>query len=171
MEALDWTENSIPIYDIPNNVPFENEGIVISGVSTRLAARYMPKGCYWDSNKAIGFTIEDKKISMEYALGLLNSSLYNYLAKGIINNTSSIQITGIHALPFVPPDNELKEQVEQLVKRIISNKKIDLNYNYDSEQKMIDTVIFDFYAEKFDFPEKIKKKLDEFFSQYKTKKE
>ena len=171
MEALDWTENSIPIYDIPNNVPFENEGIVISGVSSRLAARYMPKGCYWDSNKAIGCTIEDKKISIEYALGLLNSSLYNYLAKGIINNTSSIQITGIHALPFVPPNNESKEQVEQLVKRIISNKKRDLNYNYDSEQKMIDTVIFDFYAEKFDFPEKIKKKLDKFFSHYTTKKE
>lgn len=166
MEALDWRVDSIPIYDIPNNVPFEEEGIVISGVSSRLAARYMPKGCYWDSNKAIGFIMEDKTISIEYALGLLNSSLYNYLAKGIINNTSSIQITGIHALPFVPPTKELKEQVEQLVKRIISNKKKDLNYDYNSEQKMIDTIVFDFYAVKFNFPEKIKKKLDEFFSRY-----
>ena len=55
MEALDWSEESIKIYDIPKNVPFEEEGIIISGVSSRLAARYMPWGCYWDSNKAIGF--------------------------------------------------------------------------------------------------------------------
>lgn len=164
MEALDWKAGSIPVYDIPNNVPFEEEGIVISGVSSRLAARYMPKGCYWDSNKAIGFIIDDKTISIEYALGLLNSSLYNYLAKGIINNTSSIQITGIHALPFISPSRELKEQVELLVKRIISNKKRDLNYDYTPEQKTIDTIIFDFYAEKFHFREKLKKKLDESFS-------
>ena len=164
MEALDWSIDSIPIYDIPNNVPFEEEGIVISGVSSRLAARYMPKGCYWDSNKAIGFIIKDKAISIEYTLGLLNSSLYNYLAKGIINNTSSIQITGIHALPFIPPSKELKEQVEQLVKQIISNKKRDLDYDYNPEQKLIDTVIFNFYAERFNLSEEFKKKLDESYS-------
>ncbi len=43
MEALDWSEESIKIYDIPKNVPFEEEGIIISGVSSRLAARYMVK--------------------------------------------------------------------------------------------------------------------------------
>ncbi|GAH74294.1 unnamed protein product, partial [marine sediment metagenome] len=98
MEALDWEQESISIYDIPKSVPFEEEGIVISGVSSRLAARYMPKGCYWDSNKAMGFIIKDNSISIEYFLGLLNSSLYNYLSKGVLNNTSSIQLTGIHAL-------------------------------------------------------------------------
>ncbi|GAH09933.1 unnamed protein product, partial [marine sediment metagenome] len=85
IEALDWDEESKKNYDIPVNVPFEQEGIIISGVSSRLAARYMPKGCYWDSNKAIGFIIRDKTITIPYMLGLLNSSLYNYLAKGIIN--------------------------------------------------------------------------------------
>ncbi|MFO7796452.1 MAG: N-6 DNA methylase, partial [Promethearchaeia archaeon] len=103
MEALDWREESKNIYDIPKNAPFEEEGIVISGVSSRLAARYMPPGCYWDSNKAMGFIIKDKHFSIEYILGLLNSSLYNYLAKGIINNTNSIQLTGIHSLPIILP--------------------------------------------------------------------
>ena len=87
IEALDWSEESKKVYDIPKNVPFEQEGIVISGVSSILAARYMPRGCYWDSNKAIGFIIKKKSVSIPYVLGLLNSSLYNYLAKGIINNT------------------------------------------------------------------------------------
>jgi hypothetical protein len=166
MEALEWDKNSLPIYDIPKNVPFEEEGIVISGVSSRLAARYMPRGCYWDSNKAIGFTIKNNSISVEYALGLLNSSLYNYLAKGIINNTSSIQITGIHALPFIEPDINTKELVEQLVKKIIEEMKRELDYNYINEQKKIDILIFNYYSKNFNFPNILKRKLDKKFSIY-----
>lgn len=166
MEALDWSEKSIKMYDIPKNVPFEQEGIVISGVSSRLAARYMPRGCYWDSNKAIGFMIKNKLISIGYMLGLLNSSLYNYLAKGIINNTSSIQITGIHAIPFIEPENEIKEKVENLVNTIIKSKEKNLEYDYTKEQKAIDDTIFDFYGRKFSFPNNLKKELDDKYSIY-----
>jgi len=166
IEAVDWNEQSRKNYDIPQNVPFEEEGIVISGISSRLAARYMPKGCYWDSNKAIGFIIKDKLISIPYVLGLLNSSFYNYLAKGIINNTNSIQITGIHALPFILPDNETKEKVEMQVQTIIQNKKRNLQYDFKQEQKIIDEIFFNFYAEKFKFPETLKMKLDQNYSIY-----
>jgi len=166
MEALDWSNESIKRYDIPKNVPFEEEGIIISGVSSRLAARYMPRGCYWDSNKAIGFIIKNKLISIKYVLGLLNSSLYNYLAKGIINNTSSIQISGIHALPFIEPENEIKEKIEFLVDLIIKNKEKHLEYDYNKEQKVIDDTIFDFYAKKFNLPNNLKKELDDKYSFY-----
>ncbi len=167
MEALDWHEKSIEIYDIPNNVPFEQEGIVISGVSSRLAARYMPKGCFWDSNKAIGFILEDKTISIEYMLGLLNSSLYNFLAKGIINNTNSIQITGIQALPFIKPDDTVKSRVEMLVKQILEKKENKPDYDYSNEQKLIDDDIFNFYAKRFNFNKELKRKLDAIYSIYK----
>lgn len=166
MEALDWKENSINIYDIPKSVPFEEEGIIISGVSSRLAARYMPKGCYWDSNKAIGFIIKEKSISIYYFLGLLNSSLYNYLAKGIINNTNSIQITRLHVLPFVSPPQELMEKIEELVKRIIQRKKETSRYDYNKDQKQIDELIYDFYSTKYNFAIMLKEKLDEHFSIY-----
>ncbi len=166
MEALDWREKSIKIYDIPSNAPFEKEGIVISGVSSRLAARYMPDGCYWDSNKAIGFIIKDDSISIEYALGLLNSSLYNYLMNGIINNTNSIQLTGIHALPFIMPDDELKANIEVLVKKIIQGLKEDPSFNYISQQQQINEIIFNFYQKKFNFSIKLKEKLDNHFSIY-----
>ncbi len=169
MEALEWSDESIPKYDIPNNVPFEVEGIVISGVSSRLAARYISEGCYWDSNKAIGFTIIEPSISIEYALGLLNSSLYNYLAKGIINNTSSIQITGIHSLPFLLPDNDTKEKVELLVKKIIKNKMININYDYTDEQKLVDDYIFKLHARKFGLSKNLKLTLDKDFSSYQDK--
>lgn len=166
MEGLIWDEDSIPIYDIPKNVPFEQEGIVISGVSSRLAARYMPKGCYWDSNKAIGFILKNNAISIHYILGVLNSSLYNYLAKGIINNTSSIQITGVHSLPIIPPDKNTKEQVERLVDIIIKNKMKNLNYKFKSQQKEIDNLIFNFYSQKFNFPEALKEKLEKKYYTY-----
>ena len=168
MEALDWDSKSIPIYDIPDNVPFEKEGVIISGISSRLAARYMSKGCYWDSNKAIGFIVKDCAISIYYFLGLLNSSLYNYLAKGIINNTNSIQLTGLHALPFIPPSRDLSEKVETLVKEIIENKIKNVDYNYTSKQKQIDNLIYSYYSEEFNFPTSLKKKLDFEFSIYST---
>lgn len=166
MEAVDWREESVKKYIIPKNIEFQKEGIVFSGVSSRLAVRYMPEGCYWDSNKAIGFYIIDQNISIEYALGVLNSSLYNYLMKGILNNTNSIQITGIHALPFIPPDNGTKEKIENLVRIIINNKRNDCNYDYTEEQKEIDNIIFEFYTKRFNFKENLKKKLNKYYSFY-----
>ena len=166
LEAVDWRKESIDHYVKSKNVVFQKEGIVISGVSSRLAARYMPAGCFWDTNKAIGFYVNDNNISIEYGLGLLNSSLYNYLMKGIINNTNSIQLTGLHALPFISPTNELKGKVEKLVKKIIASKKEDLNYDYIIEQKEIDNLIYDFYGQKFDFPDSIKEKIDFNYSIY-----
>ncbi|MFX0080351.1 MAG: class I SAM-dependent DNA methyltransferase [Candidatus Hodarchaeota archaeon] len=166
MEALDWDQESKKKYDIPTNVPFEQEGIIISGVSSRLAARHMPKGCYWDSNKAIGFIIIDKAFTIAYLLGLLNSSLYNYLAKGIINNTSSIQITGIHSLPIISVDDETKKRVEDLVNEIIRNKENNPNYDYTENQKKIDNLIFNLYSKRFHFPLSLKKKIDKQFSIY-----
>ncbi|MFX1353840.1 MAG: Eco57I restriction-modification methylase domain-containing protein, partial [Promethearchaeota archaeon] len=166
IEAIVWDKESISFYDIPKNVPFQQEGIVISGVSSRLAARYMPSGCYWDSNKAIGFIVKDKSFSINYFLGLLNSSLYNYLAKGIINNTNSIQISGIHTLPIIPPDEHTKNSIEIVVNNIIENKKSNLEYDYRSEQKEIDDLIYEFYDTKFFFPRSLKKKLKESFSAY-----
>jgi len=166
MEAVDWREESVMKYVIPKNVEFQKEGIVFSGVSSRLAVRYMPEGCFWDSNKAIGFYIIDQNISIEYALGLLNSSLYNYLMKGILNNTNSIQITGIHALPFIPPDNDTKERIENLVRIIINKKKLENNYDFTEEQKKIDNIIFEFYAKRFNFKENLKIKLNKYYSFY-----
>jgi hypothetical protein len=166
MEALDWRKDSRAIYDIPKNAPFEQEGIIISGVSSRLAARYMPEGCFWDSNKAIGFIIEDSSISIESALGVLNSSFYNYLMNGIINNTNSIQLSGLRALPFIPPDKPIQGEIEKLVKDIIKSLKKDLTFNYTSQQKEIDNLVFDFYREKMNLSNELKEKLDSHFSFY-----
>ncbi|MFW9939117.1 MAG: hypothetical protein ACFFD5_15835, partial [Candidatus Thorarchaeota archaeon] len=105
-------------------------------------------------------------LSINYVLGLLNSSFYNYLAKGIINNTNSIQITGIHELPIILPDLIIKREVETLVNRIILNLKKDINYNFSDEQKQIDQIVYNFYDKQFNFPKELKQKLNETYSIY-----
>jgi hypothetical protein len=165
-EAIEWCEDSIRVYDIPRNVPFEKEGIVISGVSSRLAARYMPEGCYWDSNKAMGFICRSTSTSIEFILGVLNSSLFNYFAKGIINNTNSIQLTGIHALPFFDPDSRFKSEIEAHVQEIIDNKRLNHDYNYIEKQKIIDNLVFNYYVKNHNFPVSLKKRLDKDYSIY-----
>jgi len=127
----------------------------------------MPAGCFWDSNKAMGFIVQDSSISIEYFLGLLNSSLYNYLSKGILNNTNSIQLTGIHSLPFIKPDKGTHDDVSLLVKKIIEKKKKNLSYDYTEEQKSIDSIIFEFYTERFNLSQNLKKNLDENYAIYK----
>jgi hypothetical protein len=166
MEALNWEEESIPIYDIPKRAPFKKEGIVISGVSSRLAARYMPQDCYWDTNKAMGFIVKENSLSIEYFLGLLNSSLYNYLMNGIINNTNSIQLSGLHALPFLNPSKKIQLQIEELVKHIIQNLKEDKNYDYVREQKELNKMIFNFHQQEFGFSDGLKETLDQKYSNF-----
>ena len=145
-EAVDWSPEAIAQYDIPSGGDlFLREGIIISGVSRRLAARYMPPGCLWDSNKAIGFVAKDSDISLWYLLGLFNSRLYNFLAKGILNTTNSLQIGDIRRLSFKYPSRQQKSAVERMVKRIVKKLKKNPGYDYSQEQEQIDEVIFELY--------------------------
>jgi len=145
-EAIDWRPEAIARYDIPKKGElFLEEGVVISGVSRRLAARYMPEGCFWDSNKAIGFVNTTPDISIWYLLGLLNSRLYNFLAKGVLNTTNCLQIDDIRRLPFKYPPQEKKSTIESLVKDIIDHLKENPHYDYSQEQARIDGVIFELY--------------------------
>jgi hypothetical protein len=105
----------------------------------------MPPGCLWDSNKAIGFVARGKEVSLWYLLGLLNSRLYNLLAKGILNTTNCLQIGDIRRLPFKYPSRQQKSTIESLVKGIIDSLKKNPDYDYSQEQAQIDEVIFKLY--------------------------
>ena len=69
-------------------------------------------------------------------------------------------------MPFISPDKETKKLIELQVDKIIKNKRNNLQFDFVSEQKVIDEVIFNFYAKKFNFSLNLKKKLDEKFSIY-----
>lgn len=144
-EAVRWDEQSRKNYDMPSYNHFFKEGIVISGISSKFSARYMPEGCLWESNKAMGFVTKNNNVSLYYLLGLLNSKLYNYFMKSIINTTSSIQFKDIKQLPFKYPDKNKMLEIKRLVESIISKKKSNLSCDYSEEQEKIDKLIFDIY--------------------------
>ena len=86
--------------------------------------------------------------------------------KGIINNTNSIQLSGLHALPFFNPSKEIQLQIEELVKHIIQNLKEDKNYDYVREQKELNKVIFNFHQQEFGFSDALKETLDKKYSSF-----
>jgi len=85
---------------------------------------------------------------------------------GILNNTNSIQIKTIRALPIIKPDEKIKEKVENIVKKIIKEKQIDKNYDYGEDQKKIDKLIYNYHNMKFNFKEPLRNKLKENYSIY-----
>ncbi len=140
-EAIVWNDSKlVERYVIPKNPFFGKEGIAISGISIRLSARYMPKGCLWDTNKTMGFVVKDPNISINYLIGLLNTDLYTRLAN-VVNNTSSIQIKDIRNLPFVYPDKETHDYVSNKTKEIIDKRKENINYDFSEMKSQIEEKI------------------------------
>ena len=74
----------------------------------------------------------------------------------------------MHALPFIMPDENTMKEVETIVKKIIDKKKSDLIYDFVQEQKDLDEIIFNFYTEKFNFPQSLKEKLNQKYSIYRN---
>jgi hypothetical protein len=106
----------------------------------------MPAGCLWDSNKAMGFAARNASVSLWYMLGVLNSKLYNFLAKKVLNTTNCIQIDDIRRLPFRYPSQETKALIETLVKQIVENLRKHPGYDYSREKGQIDELIFELYG-------------------------
>lgn len=148
-EAVRWDGGARSGYHIPASVPFGSEGVVVSGVSARLAARYMPEGCWWDSNKSIGFVPFSGEISIPYALGLLNSSLYNHLAKELLNRTNCLQLSDLHALPVSAPDRETRIEVERLVLEILDTLRERPGSDVAEEAERVDGLITALHRRRF----------------------
>jgi len=48
----------------------------------------------------------------------------------------------------------------------MEKKRKDYNYDYIEEQRRIDTLIFNFYAQEFGLPHSLKQKIDNKYSIY-----
>jgi hypothetical protein len=100
--CIKWDSSSVLKYKIPKTTDVEGnaQGIIISGISSELSARLATPGALWESNKAFCFFPKDpKSFPPEFFIGLLNSKLYNSIAR-LLNHTVSLQIRDIKKLPF-----------------------------------------------------------------------
>lgn len=120
VEFVDWTNSHK--YVIPSGPLFGKEGLAVSGISKRLSVRLMPAGCYWDTNKVIGLVPKQKEDTY-WLLGLLNSDLYSYLARKVISETASLQLSDLKKLPLPDIDPGTKADIARLAKACVAAKK------------------------------------------------
>lgn len=141
--CIRWDSKSIPYYKGLKNFNLNDtrQGFLVSGVCSELSARMASKNVLWESNKAMCFYPKDSNRYPSYFfIGLLNSKIYNNLIK-IFNHTNSIQIRDIRKLPFFDFHKEDIKKISEISKSIIKNLKFNLNYNFNIEQKTIDSII------------------------------
>ncbi len=96
-EFVDWSPAARANYKGAGGALFGEPGVAVSGVASRLSARLMDAGSLWDSNKALGVVAhraEDRLL----ILGLLCSDLYAFIAKALLNDSPSIQLSDLLSL-------------------------------------------------------------------------
>jgi tRNA1(Val) A37 N6-methylase TrmN6 len=141
--CLKWDKESIRNYKMPKNFNSDDgrQGFLISGVCSTLSARLATKGALWESNKAMCFFPKDpKKYPPEFFVGILNSDLYNKMVK-ILNHTNSIQIRDIKKLPLLNFKRADIQEITQIVKNIIKQKRDNLDCDFSLEQKKINQIV------------------------------
>mgnify|MGYP001159103406 CR=1 FL=1 len=141
--CIRWDKNSTTNYKIPKtvNIDENRQGIIISGISSELSARLATKGALWESNKAFCFFPKNPdKYPPEFFVGILNSKIYNDMAK-LLNHTVSLQIRDIKKLPFFNFKGRDIKTISEISKKIINRLKINLDYNFSKEQERIDKIV------------------------------
>jgi len=86
----------------------------------------------------------DTPIDKYFCLGILTSKVLKIISKVFIYNCVDMQVDAIKEIPFY---FQKKEELIQLVKKIIKKQKQNLRYNYlDNEQKEIDKIVYEMYG-------------------------
>lgn len=104
-----WDGTSRGVYEIPESAHAgtdadgtARDGIIVSGVATRLTARRATPGALWESNKAFGLFPKDPAAHpVGFLLAVFNSAWYDQAAKAL-NHTVSLQIRDLRRLPLLP---------------------------------------------------------------------
>lgn len=141
--AIRWDIDSIKMYKGMNGSLdlAMRDGFIVSGISSSLSARLKTQGALWESNKAMCFFPKNPILyPAEFFIGILNSSLYNRLAKSF-NHTSSFQIRDFRKLPLLNFTKNDIRFISDKTKHIISNLKNHPEYDYSLDQADINKIV------------------------------
>lgn len=141
-EYLDWSPAARRSYVIPKGPDFGKPGLCVSGVSRRLSARLMPAGCYWDTNKVIGFVPRDPR-DAPFLLGLLNSDLFTYIAKRLLNESSSMQINDLWKLPVPRLSEDAASSIARVAAECVERCRRDLRAGLAAPRRELDGLVFE----------------------------
>ncbi len=130
---------------LKNNFPdikiFEEKKIIICQHALRIRATIDQEGYVCKDIFLLGQLTEkakNAKISLEYILGIVNSTLYSFIYKILYSGT---EIMGqylhylpmyLHDLPFKKPSDVVKTRIETYVKQLLENEKSAKKQLFDS---------------------------------------
>lgn len=117
-EFIDWAPEAQAGYVMGEARLFGREGLAVSGVSRRLSVRLMPAGCMWDTNKVIGL-VPHEAAERDHLLALLNSDLYTYLAKAVLNGSASLQLSDLRRLPVPRLPDPVRAELADLARELV----------------------------------------------------
>jgi hypothetical protein len=140
-EFLDWTPAARRTYVIPRGRLFGQPGFCVSGISRRLSARVMEKGCYWDTNKVMGFFPKDPAMSM-FLIGMLNSDLLTYIAKRMLNESTSIQLNDLWRLPIPKIEQAATEGIGRLAAGCVDALREDISADITPLRRKLNETVY-----------------------------
>lgn len=128
---------------------FENEKIFIRQTSDSLIGTYVKEPmCATDSIHSI--ISKDTKYSLKYILGILNSSLGNYMYKLMSCETgkvfAQVKLAVLRELPIKIVSESQQIPIIKLVDKILEIKKESLGKDTSIEETMINNLIYDIYG-------------------------
>jgi hypothetical protein len=118
------------------------------GVGFSAAGRFSPTfrligDSLFDSDFPVIFL---KKPIEEFVLGVLCSSVGQFLCKQVLNHTYHFKIVDAMDFPIVIPAKEEFERVKNIVVRIVNSLKKDPLFDYKEDFWVLDDIINDMYA-------------------------
>lgn len=138
--ALHWPRNS---------ELFENNKILIRQTSDSIIAAYDKSNYYALNSLLVLQKNEECEYSYEYILGILNSTLTNYIYKSLTQESgrafSEVKPINVKKLYIPKMNKEQQSIIENLVIKIMNNKKENSNYDSTDEEDQINKIIYDYY--------------------------
>lgn len=128
--AVRWDDESRSGYGMPASALAgitrsgkPRAGIVLSGVSSQLAARMMTPGALWESNKAFGlFPKKPRTYSVYFFIAVLNSGTYSRIA-GLLNHTVSLQVRDLKRLPMLKFTQQEVRRLHELGRNAVNAQR------------------------------------------------
>lgn len=131
---------------------FEQPKILIREAGATITATY-DEDNYYIMSSLYNALLIDPKFNLKYILGLLNSSLFQYLMNKLTFEKTKgaftkAKIYHYYNLPVKICNNQ--SQIISLVDRVLSQKKDDINADTTSEEQEIDRIIYKLYDLTYD---------------------
>jgi len=129
---------------------FEKPEKIIWGLTAdKWAFAYDDKQHYLPSN---GYILTSANVPIKYLLGLLNSKLmhhyFGYIGVMTAGGAYTLKAATISALPFKQPTDT--SSIENLVDRILSDKRQDKDADTSAEERDIDCLVYKLYGLTYD---------------------